>query len=184
MKKSWIKQIIIVFIVMMMFGINMSRSYAEDTPYSPETVFENHTSIMLILDAETGMILDANKAAIKFYDYTKEELLTMKISDINTLSEEQIDVEIENAVQEKRSYFEFKHRLKDGQIRDVEIYTSPAQNGDGKTILFSIVNDLTAKNQAAFIANRNKWIAIVSLSALTLVFLASSLYINLSKSKE
>ena len=184
MKKSWIKQIIIVFIVMMMFGINMSRSYAEDTPYSPETVFENHTSIMLILDAETGMILDANKAAIKFYGYTKEELLTMKISDINTLSEEQIDVEIENAVQEKRSYFEFKHRLKDGQIRDVEIYTSPAQNGDGKTILFSIVNDLTAKNQAAFIANRNKWIAIVSLSALTLVFLASSLYINLSKSKE
>lgn len=176
--------IILAIIFTLTMSLKLQRSYAANTPYSPETVFENHTSIMLILDAETGQILDANLTAIKFYGYTKAELLTMKISDINTLNEEEVKKELESAVVEKRTYFEFKHRLKDGQIRDVEVYTSPAQNGEGKTILFSIVNDLTAKNKAASIANRNKWIAIGSLSALTLVLSASSIYINLSKSKE
>ena len=155
---------ILWMISIIVFGIFIGRTYAEDTPYSPETVFENHTSIMLILDAETGQILDANLTAIKFYGYTKAELLTMKISDINTLNEEEVKKELESAVVEKRTYFEFKHRLKDGQIRDVEVYTSPAQNGEGKTILFSIVNDLTAKNKAASITNRNKWIAIGQIS--------------------
>ena len=65
-------------------------------------------------------------------------------------------------------------------ILDAE--TGPILNAN-KTQL-SIIDDLTAKNQAAANADKNKWIAIISLSALTLVLSVSTLYIHFSKAKE
>ena len=75
-----------------------------------KSLFENSYSIMLIINPDTGVILDANKAARKFYQYSKKELLGMPVSHINTLSQEDIKVEITNARQQKRSHFIFIHR--------------------------------------------------------------------------
>jgi PAS domain S-box-containing protein len=79
-----------------------------------ESLFENSSSIMLIIEPETGNILDANKAALKFYKYSKIELLNLNISQLNSLSSKQIKQEILDAKLEKRSYFNFRHKLKNG----------------------------------------------------------------------
>ena len=49
------------------------------------------------LDPDTGEIIDANHAASNFYGHEKPELTQMKITDINTMSKEQVFEEMEKA---------------------------------------------------------------------------------------
>jgi PAS domain S-box-containing protein len=112
-----------------------------------ECLFKHSYSIMLIIDPETGKILDANSAALKFYQYSEKEILAMKISEINTLSEKEIKKEMERARLNKRNSFNFRHRLKTGDIRDVEIYSGPIEFQD-KKVLYSIIHDISDKKLA------------------------------------
>jgi PAS domain S-box-containing protein len=48
-------------------------------------MFSDHIAIMLIIDPETGRILDANPAACAYYGYEMPELLSLNIQDINML---------------------------------------------------------------------------------------------------
>ena len=52
------------------------------------SLFEDNIAVMLLLDAHTGEILDANQAACNFYGYSREELKKMKITHLNILSED------------------------------------------------------------------------------------------------
>lgn len=107
-------------------------------------IFETNRAIKLLLDPETGAIIDANPAALQFYGYSREAFLQLKIQDINQLSPGEVMEELEAARREERLYFQFRHRLGSGEIRDVEIYSGPVDL-QGKTLLFSIVHDVTAR---------------------------------------
>jgi len=47
-------------------------------------MFEDNTAIKLLIDPESGLIVNANKAALDFYGYSREELSQKKIMNINT----------------------------------------------------------------------------------------------------
>ncbi|MBV5308195.1 diguanylate cyclase, partial [Chromatium okenii] len=102
---------------------------------------------MLLIDALTSKIVDANNAASDYYGYSVAQLCTMMIYDINTLSPEQINQKMQLARQEHRSLFHFKHRLSSGEIRDVEVHSSPL-NLSGRTLLYSIIHDITDRLKA------------------------------------
>lgn len=108
------------------------------------SMFEKSSAIKLLIDPVTGHIVDANPAAFHFYGYSRDQLKTMNISDINTLSPEEISAEAAQAAEEKRSHFFFKHRLASGDIRQVEVHTSPIPS-NGQTLLFSIIHDITER---------------------------------------
>lgn len=110
-------------------------------------MFRNHNAIMLLIDEADGRIIDANLAAQRFYGYTVSELRSGNITDINTLPSEKIAEEMNLAVHEQRNYFTFPHQLADGEIRDVEVHSSPI-NIHGKTLLFSIIHDITSRKKA------------------------------------
>ena len=81
------------------------------------SVFEHHRTVMLIIHPETGKILHANQAAADYYGWDLEELLQKSITEINTLSEEDVYAEMALARSQKRNYFQFKHRLvMDGSV--------------------------------------------------------------------
>ena len=125
-------------------------------------LFNQHGSIMLLIDPNSGKIADANQAACAFYGYTKAQLLTMRISDINVLSEAEIESEMKLAETEQRNYFEFKHRLADGSVRDVEVFSYPVTVND-RQLLFSIVQDISDKTALEQeIASRNTAVLIIS----------------------
>ena len=111
------------------------------------SLFENHSAIKLILDPDGGKIIEANEAAVDFYGWSKEELKSMSIMQINTLTPEEIQAEINKVKEKKKVHFNFRHRRADGSIRDVEVYSS-AINIRGKVYLHSIVHDVTDKKQA------------------------------------
>jgi len=120
-----------------------------------EFLFEKNTSAMLIVDPETMQIVDVNDAACSFYGYTKEKLISMVISDINTLPKEELLQELEKAKSEKRNSFQFQHRLADASIADVEVFSGPLQF-EGRSLFCSIVLDVTERKIAE--AEREKLI--------------------------
>ncbi|MBI4995913.1 MAG: diguanylate cyclase [Rhodocyclales bacterium] len=108
--------------------------------------FETNTAVKLLIDPVDGHIVDANAAALAFYGYTREELLAMPIGAINCLPAERIQAEMRDAEAERRQYFNFTHRLKSGELRQVEVYSGPVDIG-GRHLLFSIIHDVTERHK-------------------------------------
>jgi PAS domain S-box-containing protein len=127
------------------------RKQAEDELRESEeryrSLFANNHAVMLLIDLETANIVDVNPAACSFYGYTKEELTAKRITDVNTLSEEEVFLEMQRAKAEERKHFYFKHRLADGELRDVEVYSGPIALR-GKHLLYSIIHDISARKRA------------------------------------
>jgi len=123
---------------------NNTQSALVESAERHRSLFEDNIAVMLLVDAHNGQILDANLAASKFYGYSQEELKKMKITNLNTLPENKVYEELEKARKQKKIQFNFQHRLKDGSIRDVEIYSSRIK-AFGKEVMHSIVHDITDK---------------------------------------
>ncbi|TFW02518.1 EAL domain-containing protein [Oxalobacteraceae bacterium OM1] len=129
---------------------------AHDLATSPTTaasealfreLFQRHSSIMLLIDPARGIIVDGNRAACEFYGYPEEILRGMQLSRINTQGDADIHHEMQNALAERRNYFVFYHRLARGEVRTVEVHSSSIIV-DGRTLLFSIVFDITQRKLA------------------------------------
>lgn len=104
--------------------------------------FARNTSVMLLIDQEDGTIVDANDAALTFYGYTRERLLSMSITEINTLPVADVRQAMVTVPQGKGKRFHFIHRLADGSLRNVDVSASTIKFG-GRTVLHSIVYDNT-----------------------------------------
>jgi PAS domain S-box-containing protein len=127
------------------------RKRAEAALQDSETLFrklfEDHSAVKLILDPDTGNIVDANEAAAVFYGWSREQLKQMKIQEINTLPPEEVKKAMEKVRAQKRIYFEFRHRRADGSVRDVGVFSSKIETNK-RDLLHSIVYDITDRKQA------------------------------------
>ncbi|MGQ8337826.1 PAS domain-containing sensor histidine kinase [Sunxiuqinia sp. A32] len=113
-----------------------------DSQIKYKALFDENVSVMLLIDSETGKILDANKSAISFYGYTIEQLQSKRIQDINTLSEDDVNDQMLKVKANKRNHFQFKHKLASGEIRDVDVHATTIKL-ENKTLLYSIIFDIT-----------------------------------------
>jgi PAS domain S-box-containing protein len=114
--------------------------------FSFENIFRKHDVVMLLVEGETGKIIDANHAAEKFYRYSLQQFKSLNISDINKMPPNQVKIEHQQAYKEKQRFFIFPHRLANGEIRIVEVHTTPIIVNETK-YLFSIIHDITAGKQ-------------------------------------
>ncbi|MGZ2369455.1 PAS domain S-box protein [Ancylomarina sp. YFZ004] len=112
-----------------------------------KNMFENHDAIMLLIEPGTGLIVNANHAANTFYGYSKSKLCSMTIDEINMLSPEQVLIARDNALNGNRNYFDFQHKLENGDIRTVEVLSTPIEYNKQR-ILFSIIHDVTERKHA------------------------------------
>jgi PAS domain S-box-containing protein len=111
------------------------------------SMFEDHAAVILLIDTKDGQIVDANPAAARFYGWPREHLLRMRIDEINTLPREEVRQHIKSSVVETVFRHEYRHRLADGSIRDVEVFAGPLRI-HGREFLHSIVTDVTEKKRA------------------------------------
>ncbi|MCA9785308.1 MAG: PAS domain S-box protein, partial [Candidatus Cloacimonetes bacterium] len=109
-----------------------------------ETIFNQHSAVMLLVEPHSGRILKANRAAALFYGHSQAELGTLAIQDLNMLSPEEVMHERNRALDAHCNHFIFPHRLASGETRTVEVHSSPIEWG-GSTVLFSIVHDVSAR---------------------------------------
>lgn len=110
-----------------------------------KTLFYDNASVMYLIDTNSGVFVDANRAALNFYGYTKEEMLGKSITDVN--------VDFQNW-KSKVSYlkshgigrFEFRHSLANGELVDVELF-SCLIHIDGQSMIHEIVHDISDRNK-------------------------------------
>ncbi|MFP4640223.1 MAG: PAS domain S-box protein [Guyparkeria sp.] len=105
--------------------------------------FEDNDSAMLLVDFQGGTVLDANRAAARFYGWSRDELIDRPLADIwvegngagGPLPE--ADREIYTA------------RLRSGETRQVEAHaTSMRGVGHGRKHFFVIIHDVTERVRA------------------------------------
>jgi PAS domain S-box-containing protein len=110
-------------------------------------MFAEHNATMLLLDPISGKIIDANPAASEFYGYSLQELRSMHIGDINLLKKEKIEESMKTTMKQRSNVLIFPHRLANGEIKTVEVHSSPIEVNT-KKMLFSIIHDITDRQQA------------------------------------
>jgi PAS domain S-box-containing protein len=119
-------------------------------------MFELNRSVMLIINPETGRIVNANSAASQFYGYSREEFSRLVITDIN-ISDPAITMkDMSHAVGNQGASFAFRHRKKNGEISNVDVFSAPITLG-GQRLLHSIIQDVTERTlaeEALRVANR------------------------------
>jgi PAS domain S-box-containing protein len=109
-------------------------------------MFERHNAVMLLIEPESGSIIDANAAAARFYGYSRDKLRGMGIQHLNQLTPEEVAEERQRAVDQQRNHFVFPHRIATGELRWVEVYSTPI-DAQGKSLLFSIIHDITERKR-------------------------------------
>ncbi len=111
-------------------------------------LFEKDTAIKLMSEPSTGQILHANKSASEFYGWSVEALNSMNINQIKIQDpESSLFMQRKTLDDQGNFYAEDQHRLSNGKIRTVEIFTSTIRF-QGQDALHSIIHDVTDKRQA------------------------------------
>ncbi|MGA2668514.1 MAG: PAS domain S-box protein [Ignavibacteria bacterium] len=110
-------------------------------------MFEKNRAIKLLVDPDSGAIVDASNSACEFYGFDIDTLKRKNFFDISTAPESEMMYELQRAKKEENSFFVFKHKIATGEERYVEINTGPI-DVKGKILLFCIVHDITERKRA------------------------------------
>jgi len=127
-------------------GPKQTESHLQQSEQRVRRIFENNGSVMLLIEMESGEIMDANQAAVDYYGYPREQLVGMPIHNINVMAREDVTARRKRAIHEKQICFNFRHRLANGEERDVEVYSSAIEQND-KLMVFSIVQDVSERKR-------------------------------------
>jgi PAS domain S-box-containing protein len=110
-------------------------------------MFERNPAIMLLIDPESGKLLDANPSACKYYQLSAEELRGQSLRDLSPDFAEKFLQKMHAIVTGSLDFFTTQHRLGTGELRDVEICAGPVDTGE-KWVLHCIVQDITERRRA------------------------------------
>ena len=100
-----------------------------------------------------GRFIEVNDAYCQMSGYSRDELLSMKIEDIEASETPQkVLLHTKEIIDKGNDRFEARHRHKDGSLIDVEVSANYLQGSGG--ILISFIRDITERNkmQAQLIA--------------------------------
>jgi PAS domain S-box-containing protein len=93
-----------------------------------------------------GRFLDVNDAYCQLIGYSRDELLTMRISDMEAVERpEETAQRIQRIMETGEARFETRHRCKDGRMIDLEVSVNYAKIGDGRLYVF--LRDITERKR-------------------------------------
>ena len=112
------------------------------------SLFNTNPLPMWIFDLETFRFLEVNRAAVRKYGYTRNEFLKMKVTELRF--PEDLEAFVSAVAKVNASGFEsrdhWRHRLKRGEIIDVEVFAKEISFGRKRAVL-SIIYDLTRERE-------------------------------------
>ena len=107
-----------------------------------KSIFRDNHSVMLLINPDTGDIVDANPAASAYYGWTIEELCHKNIFEIDPLPTQVTAKKLQQSKVHKNNHLFVKHQLANGEFREVEVYSGPLQFGE-TILLYTIIHDIT-----------------------------------------
>ncbi len=108
----------------------------------------NHArDLILFVRKDDARIIEANATAIKAYGYTREELLSLLITDLRAPGYKSITFTQMEEADKRGILFETFHVRKDGSVFPVEV-NSQGIDLDGTRVLVSVIRDITDRRGA------------------------------------
>ncbi|MFA9422359.1 MAG: EAL domain-containing protein [Sedimentibacter sp.] len=104
-----------------------------------------YPGIVFIIDSSQHRIIDVNEKAVEFYGYSHEEFYNKNIDEINIYTMEELKREMAMAKRQKRTFFNVVHKLKDGTLKNVQVFSYPIEVG-GNTLMFTVMLEEKGKN--------------------------------------
>lgn len=104
-------------------------------------MFHENRAVMLMIDPHSGRIIDANRAACNFYGYRHDAFMEMVLADLDAPVTDDADFMM------KTTNLVMRHKLANGEIRDVTLFSGPV-DVDGRKHVCMIVHDLTKRKIA------------------------------------
>ncbi|HAS74336.1 MAG TPA: hypothetical protein DCS67_09350, partial [Clostridiales bacterium UBA8960] len=170
-----LKSVICIILLIVFVYASADLSSASDAiAFNFFSLFEDHGTIMMLTDGETGDIVFANHAAQLFYGYDKSTLESMNLTDINLLEFEEASLLWENAINGIDNSFSIMHTLSDGIQKTVEVHSYPYKI-ENKVYLFSVILDqtetLTIQSEKQRLRIMFFVLLVIALSVLTVISL-------------
>ena len=116
-------------------------------------LFSSNPLPMFVYDLASLVFLEVNDAALTYYGYTRDEFLRMRVTDIGPREDlprvaETLAELTQSRDETLRRYARsWRHQLKDGRVRDVDIAAHPL-DFEGHRARLVVVTDVTELKQA------------------------------------
>ncbi len=108
-----------------------------------KTILETAMNGFWLADTK-GHLLEVNETYSKMSGYSEQELLSMRIPDLEAYeAEDDIAAHIQKVITAGEDSFETRHRRKDGSVYDVEISVQYQSGEEGRFIVF--IHDITER---------------------------------------
>ena len=128
------------------YSLNICRDITErkQRELGYQTIVQTTTDGFWIVSADDARTLEVNDAYCWMVGYTRDELLSMHISDLESVeSPEDTKAHIRKVIETGHDFFETKHRHKDGHTVEVEISVTYSSLRGG--IFFAFVRDISGR---------------------------------------
>ena len=110
-------------------------------------LFEQEPDGVVILNPETGQVIEFNDRACQQLGYTREEFAKLRVADIEVVeSAEDVKAHIQKILTEGRGDFETQQHTKQGEPRDIQVIAQVIEAGE-HTLYHCIWRDITEQKQ-------------------------------------
>lgn len=136
------------------------------------------------VDANTGLLLEVNEAAVRMLGYSQEELLGMRVPDLDIEhGDAQFLARNAELLRQGGGLFETRHRTKDGRILDIEVSATPDLETDS---FVALLRDITSRKQveAALRESKEKYRILFAESPDAYLIVRDGLFIACNRSAE
>ena len=111
------------------------------------SIFSHSGVTALLVDPADATIVEANEAAVRYYGIAAVDMRGLSLATIANTDAATLHEMLHAAVDGQRSHVFQQHRLKSGQLRDVEMHVGPLSL-DGRSLLYCVVHDITERHEA------------------------------------
>ncbi|MGZ7041246.1 MAG: PAS domain S-box protein, partial [Thermoanaerobaculia bacterium] len=126
-----------------------------DSEQRYRTLFDSNPLPMWIYDFETLRFVAVNEAAVQHYGYSRNELMSMKITEIRPEEDVPSVMSLLPGISGRRGPNLFRHRKKDGTVIDVDITSFEFVSGGRRTRLV-IAQDVTERRRNEDVLRRSE----------------------------
>ncbi|GEM_PF-1620301 len=109
-------------------------------------MFERTSAVKVLVDPESGRVVDANAAALSYYGYDGQQVDTTSIHQVSLLAESELKDLMRRSADGEQQFFRSRHRLASGEIREVEVHLGPVTMR-GRRFVHAIVHDVTDRER-------------------------------------
>ncbi|MCA9910732.1 MAG: PAS domain S-box protein, partial [Anaerolineae bacterium] len=116
------------------------RQKAAKSKRRAHQLFHNSRAVMLLVNPSTGQIVDANRSACAYYGYSRQQMLSMPLVNLDAPAQQKSEIT-------ETTNITLRHRLANGDCRDVVVYSGPIETG-GRKYVCMIIHDVTKRKLA------------------------------------